>query len=126
MRHRKFGRRLNRSGGHRLALRRNLINELLRHERIQTTEAKARSIRGEAERIISIAKRGLRKEGATAQVHARRMVVRRLNNKGMAAKVFDEIAPRFENRPGGYTRMLKLGARSGDAARMVMLELVED
>jgi len=55
-----------------------------------------------------------------------RAVLRRLNNKGMAAKVFDEIAPRFENRPGGYTRMLKLGARSGDAARMVMLELVED
>lgn len=126
MRHRTFGWRLSRSGGHRLVLRRNLINELLRHERIRTTEAKARAIRGEAERVISIAKRGLRTEGVAAQVHARRTVLRRLNNKGMAAKLFDEIAPRFENRPGGYTRMFKLGARSGDAARMVLLELVED
>ncbi len=126
MRHRTFGRRLSRSGGHRLALRRNLINELLRHERIRTTDAKARAIRGETERIISIAKRGLRKEGAAAHVHARRTVLRRINNKRMAAKLFDEIAPRFENRPGGYTRILKLGARSGDAARMVLLELVED
>ena len=126
MRHRKFGWRLKRSGGHRLALRRNLINELIRHERIRTTEAKARAIRGEAERIVSIAKRGLRKEDAAAQVHARRTVLRRLKNKGIVAKVFDEIAPRFGNRQGGYTRMLKLGARSGDAARMVLLELVED
>lgn len=126
MRHRTFGLRLSRSGGHRRALRRNLINELFRHERIRTTDAKARAIRGEAERIISIAKRGLRKEGVAAQVHARRTVLRRLNNKGVATKVFDEIAPRFDNRPGGYTRMLKIGARSGDAARMVLLELVED
>lgn len=126
MRHRIFGRRLNRSGGHRLALRRNLMNELVRHERIRTTEAKARAIRGEIERIITIAKRGLRNEGADAQVHARRTVMRRLNNKGIVAKVFEEIAPRFENRPGGYTRILKLGVRSGDAARVVLLELVED
>ncbi len=126
MRHRMFGRRLSRSGGHRIALRRNLINDVLRHERIRTTEAKARAIRGDVERVISIAKRGIRKEGAAAQLHARRTVLRRLNNKSMVEKVFDEIAPRFENRPGGYTRMLKLGARYGDAAHVVFLELVED
>lgn len=126
MRHRIFGRRLSRSVGHRIALRRNLINDLFRHERISTTEAKARAIRGDAERVISIAKRGLRKEELAAKAHARRTVLRRLNNKRMVKKVFDEIAPRFENRPGGYTRILKLGARYGDAAHMVLLELVED
>ena len=101
------------------------MNDLFRHERIKTTEAKARAVRGEAERIITIAKRGLKAEDLSRTVHARRMVMRRLANKEMSRKVFDDIAPRFEERPGGYTRILKLGERKGDAARVVLLELVE-
>ena len=126
MRHRTFGRRLNKSGSHRKALRRNLINDLFTYERINTTEAKARAIRGEAERVISIAKRSQRIGDQIAQVHARRIIMRRLNNKKVVDKVVQEIAPRYENRPGGYTRMLKVGARRGDAASVVILELVED
>lgn len=126
MRHRTFGRRLNRSGGHRRSLRRNLINDLFIHERINTTEAKARAIRGDAERVISIAKRGQRIGDEMAQVHARRTIMRRLNNKRVVDKVVKEIAPRYEKRTGGYTRMLKVGSRRGDAARIVILELVED
>ena len=126
MRHRTFGRRLNRSVSHRKSLRRNLMNELFVHERINTTEAKARAIRGDAERVISIAKRGKRIGDEMAMVHARRTIMRRLNNKKVVEKVVEEIAPRFENRPGGYTRMLKVGARRGDAASVVILELVED
>jgi large subunit ribosomal protein L17 len=126
MRHRTFGRRLNKSGSHRKALRRNLINDLFTYERINTTEAKARAIRGEAERVISIAKRSQRIGDQIAQVHARRIIMRRLNNKKVVDKVVQEIAPRYENRAGGYTRMLKVGARRGDAARIVVLELVED
>jgi large subunit ribosomal protein L17 len=126
MRHRTFGRRLNKSGSHRKALRRNLINDLFTYERINTTEAKARAIRGEAERVISIAKRSQRIGDQIAQVHARRIIMRRLNNKKVVDKVVQEIAPRYENRSGGYTRILKVGARRGDAARIVVLELVED
>lgn len=126
MRHRTFGRRLNKSGSHRKALRRNLINDLFTYERINTTEAKARAIRGEAERVISIAKRSRRIGDQIVQVHARRTIMRRLNNKKVVDKVVEEIAPRYENRAGGYTRMLKVGARRGDAARIVVLELVED
>ena len=126
MRHRTFGRRLNKSGSHRKALRRNLINDLFTYERINTTEAKARAIRGEAERVISIAKRSQRIGDQIVQVHARRTIMRRLNNKKVVDKVVEEIAPRYENRAGGYTRMLKIGARRGDAARIVVLELVED
>jgi large subunit ribosomal protein L17 len=126
MRHRTFGRRLNKSGSHRKALRRNLINDLFTYERINTTEAKARAIRGEAERVISIAKRSQRIGDQIVQVHARRTIMRRLNNKKVVDKVVEEIAPRYMNRSGGYTRMLKVGARRGDAARIVVLELVED
>ena len=126
MRHRTFGRRLNKSGSHRKALRRNLINDLFTYERINNTEAKARAIRGEAERVISIAKRSQRIGDQIAQVHARRIIMRRLNNKKVVDKVVQEIAPRYENRSGGYTRILKVGARRGDAARIVVLELVED
>jgi len=126
MRHRIYGRRLNKSGSHRNSLRRNLINDLLVHERINTTEAKAKAIRGDAERVITIAKRSKRIGSSMNQVQARRTIMRKLNNKVVVKKVMDEIAPRYENRPGGYTRMLKLGSRRGDAARMVILELVED
>ena len=126
MRHRIYGYRLNKSGSHRNSLRRNLINDLLVHERINTTEAKAKAIRGDAERVITIAKRSKRIGSSMHQVQARRTIMRKLNNKVVVKKVMDEIAPRYENRPGGYTRMLKLGSRRGDAARMVILELVED
>jgi large subunit ribosomal protein L17 len=123
MRHRMAGRRLSRSTGHRKALFRNLIRDLFIHERITTTEAKARSVRPEAERLITKAKRGLAMEGN--RVHAQRQVVSYLNDKTVAKKVFDVFGPRYAERPGGYTRMVKLGKRQGDAAEMVVLELVD-
>ena len=123
MRHRVAGRRLGRSTGHRRALFRNLITELLRHGRIRTTEAKAKAVRPDAEKLISMAKRGLQEEGYS--LHAHRLAVARLNDPAVAKKLFDEIAPRFETRPGGYTRIMKLGPRQGDGAQMVLLELVE-
>jgi len=97
---------------------------LLRRGRIKTTEAKAKAIRADAEKLITLAKRGLQDE--TYTLHARRLAVARLNDPRVAKKLFDELAPRFEARPGGYTRLLKLGPRQGDAAPMVILELVEE
>jgi len=117
MRHRKAGRKLGRSSGHRKALYRNLITELFRHERIRTTEAKAKAIRGQAEKLITLGKRG--------DLHARRLAAARLNDPTIVKKLFDELAPRYEDRPGGYTRILKLGRRQGDGASMVLIELVE-
>ena len=117
MRHRVAGRHLNRSTGMRRALFRNLISELIRHERIRTTEAKARAIRADAEKIITLARRG--------DLHARRQVLRTIADRELVDKLFDDVAPRYADRPGGYTRMLKLGPRRGDAAAMVLLELVE-
>ena len=117
MRHRKAGRRLGRSSGHRRALYKNLITELFRHERIKTTEAKAKAVRGKAEKLITLGKRG--------DLHARRLAAARLNDPTIVTKLFDELAPRYEDRPGGYTRILKLGRRQGDGASMVLLELVE-
>jgi len=128
MRHRVAGRRLNRSMGHRTALRRTLVTELFRHERIRTTEAKARAIRGQAEKLITLAKRGLVAEETTAErgVHARRLAAGRLNDPQIVKKLFNELAPRYAERPGGYTRIVKLGTRKGDAARMAVIELVEE
>ncbi len=123
MRHNIAGRILGRDSGHRKALFRNLIKELYTHERIMTTEAKARSIRADAEKLITKAKRGLVDGGN--RVHAQRQVVSYLNDKTIAKKVFDEFAPRYAQRNGGYTRMIKLGKRQGDAADMVILELVD-
>ncbi|MBN1203224.1 MAG: 50S ribosomal protein L17 [Anaerolineae bacterium] len=125
MRHKVAGKRLGRSTGHRKALRRNLINDLFRHERITTTQAKARAIRADAEKAITIAKRALAHENPMRAVHARRLLMARLNNKQVVAKVFDELAPRYEERPGGYTRTLKMGLRHGDRAPMVIIELVD-
>jgi large subunit ribosomal protein L17 len=122
MRHRVGGRRLNRSTGGRNALRRNLITELFRRERIRTTKAKAAAIRGDSERLITLAKRA----GQEKQVHARRLAAARLNDPQVVKKLFDDLAPRFQDRPGGYTRMLKLGPRTSDGAEMVLLELVEE
>jgi large subunit ribosomal protein L17 len=128
MRHRVAGRRLNRSMGHRTALRRTLVTELLRHEQIRTTEAKAKAIRGQAEKLITLAKRGLAAEQSAPEkgVHARRLAAGRLNDPEVVTKLFDELGPRYADRPGGYTRIIKLGARRGDAAKMAVIELVEE
>lgn len=123
MRHNIGGRILGRDAGHRKALFRNLIKSLYTHERIMTTEAKARSIRADAEKLITKAKRGLAEGGN--RVHAQRQLVSYLNDKTLAKKVFDEFAPRYAARNGGYTRMIKIGKRQGDAADMVILELVD-
>jgi large subunit ribosomal protein L17 len=101
----------------RRALFRNLISELIRHERIRTTEARARAIRSDVEKLITVAKRG--------DLHSRRLALRTISDPGLLKKLFDEVAPRYADRPGGYTRMLKLGPRQGDAAPMVFLEFVE-
>jgi large subunit ribosomal protein L17 len=99
------------------------VRELYLHERIITTEAKARSIRADAEKLITKAKHGVSSDAY--RVHAQRQVVAYLNDKAVAKKVFDEFAPRYAARPGGYTRMIKIGKRQGDAADMVVLELVD-
>lgn len=176
MRHRLAGRKLSRSSGQRRALFRNLITDLLRHERLQTTDAKARAIRSQAEKLITLSRRGQteailelvqandeQRLGAMIQVkraqrllnlsreareltgdertakqaeleqtvramgiHARRQAAARLNDPAVVRKLFDELGPRYQNRPGGYTRLLKLGHRQGDAAPMALLELVEE
>jgi large subunit ribosomal protein L17 len=125
MRHKIAGYRLSRGKDERAALRRTLIKQLFEHERIQTTRAKAEAIRGQAERLITLAKRSDSTDEA-GKVHARRLAVARLGDPIIVKKLFDEIAPRYSERLGGYTRMLKLGPRLGDAAEQVILELVED
>lgn len=125
MRHRVAGKKLGRSTGHRKMLRRNLITELFRHERIKTTKAKAAAIRGEAEKVITLAKRG-NTAGGSAVVNARRQCANVVTDPEMVKKVFDDLAVRYEDRQGGYTRTIKLGPRLGDAAEMVLIELVEE
>lgn len=165
MRHRKAGRHLNRSSGHRRALYRNLMTELFRHERVKTTEAKARAVRPLAEKVVTKARKArperlvelakqrdakklsawfnakradqlialadqgdddaLERAAQQMALHARRQVLAALTDKEIAHKLVEEIAPRFDDRPGGYTRMFKLGMRRGDAAKMALLELVE-
>ena len=125
MRHQISGYRLGRSSGARVALRRNLIKQFFIHERIQTTKAKAAAIRGEAERLITIARNSANGSDID-KVNARRLVTSKLGDDQVIKRLFDEIAPRFASRPGGYTRVLKLGPRMGDAAEMVILELVEE
>jgi large subunit ribosomal protein L17 len=98
---------------------------LFTHNRIHTTRAKAKAIRGDAERLITLA-RNSSKGSDIEKVNARRLAASRLNDAAMVKKLFDEIAPRFENRNGGYTRIFKLGPRLGDSAEMVLLELVEE
>lgn len=122
MRHRMAGHKLGRTTDQRKALFQNLIRELYIHERIVTTEAKARAVRADAEKLITKAKRSLVEGGN--RVHAQRQVVAYLNDKTVAKKVFDELAPRYMERPGGYVRILKMGKRQGDAADMAVLELV--
>jgi large subunit ribosomal protein L17 len=125
MRHRVAGYKLSRDKDERRALRRILIKQLFEHERIQTTRTKAEAVRGHAERLITLAKRG-NAAGDAQMVHARRLAAARLSNADSVKKLFDDLAKRYENRPGGYTRMIKLGPRHGDSADMVILELVED
>jgi large subunit ribosomal protein L17 len=125
MRHSISGYRLGRTSGARIALRRNLIKQFFIHERIQTTKTKAAAIRGEAERLITIA-RNSASGSDTDKVNARRLVTSKLGDNQVIKRLFDEIAPRFATRNGGYTRVLKLGPRMGDAAEMVILELVEE
>jgi len=125
MRHQVAGRKLSRSKDVRTALRRTLINQLFEHERIQTTRAKAEAIRGEAEKLITLA-RNSSKGDDIQKVNARRLAAARLNDAKVVKKLFDDIGPRFNDRNGGYTRLIKLGPRLGDAAEMVLLELVEE
>lgn len=125
MRHNVAGYKLGRSSGARVALRRNLMRQLFTHDRIRTTRAKAAAIRGEAEHLITIARNSANATDAE-KVAARRLVVARLGDNHIIKRLFDEVAPRFANRAGGYTRMMKLGPRLGDSAEMVILELVEE
>ena len=125
MRHRIAHRKLGRVTEHRLATLRNQAQMLLRHERIDTTLAKAKELRPFVERLITVAKRGL-VDGAdtTRALHARRIVARDLADKKVASKLFDTIAPRFAERPGGYTRVLHLGRRQSDSAEIAQIEFV--
>lgn len=116
MRHLKAGRRLARTTEHRTAMLRNLITQLLEHERVQTTQAKAKETRQWAEKIITLAKRG--------DLHARRQTLRVVRTKKAMAKLFGELKERYQDRPGGYTRIVPLGFRVGDGAPISILELV--
>ena len=125
MRHRVAHRKLGRVTEHRLATLRNQAQMLIRHERIDTTLAKAKELRPFVERLITVAKRGL-EDGVetTRALHARRLVARDLADKRVTAKLFTTIAPRFAERPGGYTRVLHLGRRQSDSAEIAQIELV--
>ena len=125
MRHRISGYQLNRNKATRNVLRRSLIISLFANNRIKTTETKANAIRGDAEKLITLA-RNSAKGTDIDKVNARRLAATKLANAEAVKKLFDEVAPKFEKRNGGYTRMLKLGPRVGDAAEMVLLELVEE
>ncbi len=117
MRHRVAGRKLSRSTAHRTSLYRNLATDLLRYERITTTEPKAKQVRGVAEKVITLGKEG--------SLHSRRQAIATLSDKKVVDKVFSELAPRYADRNGGYTRILKLGHRMGDGAPMAQIELVK-
>ena len=117
MRHQKQRGKLSRDASHRKALLANLCKEVIQHERIKTTEAKAKAVKPEVEKLITLAKKG--------DLHARRQALSTLGqDKFTVYKLFEEVAPRYGQRPGGYTRILKLGPRPGDATEMVLLELV--
>jgi len=140
MRHRVHGRKLNRDKAHRTALRKNLVADLICHEQVLTTEAKARMLRPTAEKMITLAKRGLvkGKDDPAQEVHARRLAASRLpkyrlvededgsiEQVDVVRKLFNDLASRYEARPGGYTRMIKVGKRAGDNADMALLMLVD-
>lgn len=126
MRHRVHGKQLGRNTGQRKALRLALATALIQHERIETTRTKADFVRTYVEGLITTAKRGLAHEDPNRALHARRIAASRLNNdRELVGKLFDTLAPRYSERPGGYTRIIKLGPRKGDSAEMVLLELVD-
>ena len=118
MRHHKDHRKLNRSPAHRKAMLRNLVTSLLDREEVRTTDARAKEIRRVAERMITLGKRGT--------LHAQRQALKTLRSKEVAKKVFDTLSERYRDRPGGYTRILKLGRRVGDSAPMSLIQLVRD
>lgn len=117
MRHRKAGRQLGRNSGHRRALFRNLVTSFFEHERIETTEAKAKEIRSIAEKLVTLAKKG--------DLAARRSALSYLKSKTSVVNLFDKVSPRFSKRNGGYTRIIKTRRRYGDGARMAVIELVD-
>jgi large subunit ribosomal protein L17 len=117
MRHQRSGKKLGRDSAHRKALYSNLAGALIQHGRIETTEAKAKAVKPFAEKMITLGKRG--------DLHARRQALAALRSNSVVHQLFAEIAPRFADRPGGYTRIVRLGPRQGDAAHMVYLELVD-
>jgi large subunit ribosomal protein L17 len=117
MRHRRAGKKLGRDSAHRKALYSNLAGALIEHGRIKTTVAKAKAVKPFAEQMITLGKRG--------DLHARRLALAELRSQDVVHQLFAEVAPRFADRPGGYTRIVKLGPRLGDAAEMVYLELVD-
>ena len=117
MRHHRAGKKLGRDASHRRALYANLASALIEHGRIRTTEAKAKAVKPIAEQMITLARRG--------DVHARRQALAYLRSQDVVHKLFSEVAPRFADRPGGYSRIVKIGPRQGDAAEMVYLELVD-
>ena len=118
MRHRKTGRKLNRTPSHRKALLRNMATDLLEHEEMVTTLPKARELRPYAEKLITLGKK--------ESLHARRRALALIRRKSIVAKLFDDLAPRYAKRSGGYTRIVKLGNRKGDAAPLAMIELVSE
>jgi large subunit ribosomal protein L17 len=125
MRHRVGHRKLGRVTEHRIAMLRNQAEALIRHERIETTVPKAKELRPFVERLITIAKRGIAGgDGNGRSLHARRLVLRDIQDRDVVGKLFDTIAPRFEGRPGGYTRILRIGYRRGDSAEVAQIELV--
>ena len=117
MRHLKTGRKLNRTAAHRKALMRNLVKALLLREQIQTTDAKAKELRRWADRMVTLGKKN--------SVHARRLAFSYLGSRRLVQRLFDEVAPRFQSRSGGYTRVLKIGPRRGDAAPISLVEFTE-
>jgi large subunit ribosomal protein L17 len=117
MRHRRAGKKLGRDSAHRKALYSNLAGSLIEHGRIKTTEAKAKAVKPFAEQMITLGKRG--------DLHARRLALAELRSQDVVHQLFADVAPRFADRPGGYTRIVRLGPRNGDAAEMVYLELVD-
>lgn len=117
MRHRKSGRKLNRTASHRKAMFANMAAALIKHEQIVTTLPKAKELRAVVDRLITLGKRG--------DLHARRQAISRVRDKAMAAKLFDTLGPRYKDRPGGYTRVMKAGFRFGDNAPMAVIELVD-
>ncbi|WP_420391999.1 50S ribosomal protein L17 [Acuticoccus sp.] len=117
MRHKKSGRKLNRTSSHRMAMIANLSASLVRHEQIVTTLPKAKELRPFVERLVTLAKRG--------DLHARRQAISKMRDKEMVAKLFDTLAPRYVGRPGGYTRIMRAGFRYGDNAPIAVIEFVD-